>query len=392
MPVLAEVTKEVTSSGELKGRRVAACLHLEAKTACLLLALSQAGAEVWAAASNPLSTQDDVVDALIKLGVKVSGRRGESLDEYSRDIDALITCHPDLVIDDGGDLIMRFHERGGQGLSVLGACEETTTGITRIRALDRRAGLLFPVIAVNDARSKRLFDNRYGTGQSALDGILRTTNLLIAGKNVVVLGYGWCGKGVAVRARGLGACVIVCEVDPVKANEALMEGFRVMPALEASEVGDVFITVTGCRDVLTARHFSLMKDGALLCNAGHFDVEIRVDELSEMAAERITVRDGIEMFRMRDGRRLYLLGQGRLVNLACADGHPVEIMDMSFSLQLMSIWYLAGHHLELPKRLIPVPEDIDTKVAAARLAALGVKIDTLTNEQRQYLGGPDGND
>ncbi|MBX5465453.1 MAG: adenosylhomocysteinase [Clostridia bacterium] len=385
MPVLASLARELEEGGELRGRRLALCLHLEAKTARLAEVLHQAGAEVSVAGSNPLSTQDDVAAALAEEGVEVFAWRGATPEEYREFLERALSGRPELVIDDGADLIGLLHgERRDLLGGVRGAAEETTTGIRRIRALEAEGLLAFPVMATNDGLAKHLFDNRYGTGQSVWDAIMRTTNLTVAGKTVVVLGYGWCGKGVAARAAGLGAHVVVCEVDPVRANEALMDGFRVMPSLEAAAVGELFVTVTGMRDVLRREHFERMRDGAVLANAGHFDVEIAKPDLAALAVRREEVRPHVEGFVLADGRRLYLLAEGRLVNLAAGDGHPVEIMDLSFSLQVEAIRYVDRHADELGRRLVPIPRELDERVLGRRLEALGVRIDRLTPEQEAY--------
>jgi adenosylhomocysteinase len=386
MPVLAEVAEAVARRGTLRGLRVGVCLHLEAKTANLALALARAGAEVAITGSNPLSTQDDVAAALAARGPRVFAWHGPTEEEYRGLLRSVLDTHPQVLLDDGADLIALLHaERPSQVGEVVGATEETTTGVHRLRAMAREGVLGFPVVAVNDARMKYLFDNRYGTGQSVWDGILRATNLLLAGKEVLVCGYGWCGKGVARRAQGLGARVTVAEVDPVAANEAVLDGCRVRPALEAVAEADVVVTCTGNRRVLGAEHFRRAKDGALLANAGHFDVEIDVRELAAVAAARRRVRPHVEEFRLPDGRRLYLLAEGRLVNLAAGDGHPVEIMDISFSLQALAIEYVAAHGRALPRQVLPVPPELDEAVARLRLAAAGAAIDELTEDQRAYL-------
>ncbi len=386
MPVLNAVREELTASGILRGRRVGLALHVEAKTAYLAMCLQAAGAEVAVCGCNPLSTQDDVAAALAETGVQVYAWRGATPEEYGAFLERVLDTRPELLIDDGGDLITLLHTRRRDLLPVvLGATEETTTGIHRLRAMEREGVLEFPVVAVNNAMMKHLFDNRYGTGQSTWDGIMRTTNLLVAGKTVVVIGYGWCGKGVAMRARGLGADVIVCEVDPIAANEALCDGYRVMPSLEAAALGDVFVTVTGCAGVLRREHFLRMRDGALLANAGHFDVEISKPDLQALARARRRVRPNVEEFTLEDGRRLYLLADGRLVNLAAGDGHPVEIMDLSFALQALALAHVAAHGRSLGAQVVPLPRELDEKVARLRLASVGVRIDSLTAEQAEYL-------
>ncbi len=386
MPVLNAVRDELKAGGALRGRRVGLALHVEAKTAHLCLCLREAGAEVAIAGCNPLSTQDDVAAALAEAGVRMFGWRGATGEEYFDFIEKVAETRPELIIDDGGDLVTLLHTKRRDLLpGVLGGTEETTTGVHRLRAMERDGALEFPMVAVNNARCKFLFDNRYGTGQSTWDGIMRTTNLVVAGKAVVVLGYGWCGKGVAMRARGLGARVIVCEVDPVAANEALMDGHDVMPSVEAAEVGDIFVTVTGCAGVLRREHFERMKSGACLANAGHFDVEISKPDLAALSVSRRVVRPNVEEFVLADGRKLYLLGEGRLVNLAAGDGHPAEIMDLSFALQALALRYVAEHGRELGPRVVELPAAADEKVARLRLRALGVEIDSLSPEQARYL-------
>ncbi|MFO7245783.1 MAG: adenosylhomocysteinase [Thermaerobacter sp.] len=386
MPVLAYLRPRIRREGWLRGRRVAICLHLEAKTAHLARILQEAGAEVAICGSNPLSTQDDVAAALAETGVRVYAWHGADTAQYREFIRRTVEFGPELVIDDGGDLVNVLHnERADLADGVLGGSEETTTGVQRLRAMAAEGALRFPMIAANDSRAKYLFDNRYGTGQSVWDGIMRSTNLVVAGKTVVVIGYGWCGKGVALRARGLGARVVVCEVDPVAANEALLDGCEVMPSLKAAEVGDIFITVTGCRDALAAPHFERMKDGALLANAGHFDVEINKHDLRRLAQEVEQVRPHVEAYRLAGGRTLYLLAEGRLVNLAAGDGHPAEIMDMSFGVQVLALRYLVEHARKLPRDVIRLPGEVDEAVCRMRLEALGIAIDTLTPEQQAYL-------
>ncbi|RDV83605.1 adenosylhomocysteinase [Ammonifex thiophilus] len=391
MPVLAAIRQEMEKTRPFAGVRVALCIHLEAKTANLALTLKAAGAEVVATGSNPLSTRDDIAAALVASGVRVFAWYNPTPEEYREHLRLTLETRPHLVIDDGGDLVHLLHtELRGVAEGVIGGCEETTTGILRLKALEREGKLLFPMVAVNNAQMKYLFDNRYGTGESVWAAIMRTTNLVVAGKTVVVCGYGWCGKGVSLRARGLGARVIVCEVDPIKAVEAVMDGFEVMPSLEAAAKGDIFITTTGCRDVLRAEHFRQMKDGALLANAGHFNVEISLKDLAQLSVRQEEVRENITAYYLEDGRRLYLLGQGRLVNLAAGDGHPAEIMDLSFSLQALAARYVLERGKELPPRVHPVPPEIDRQVAELRLAAWGIEIDRLTPEQEAYLASWEG--
>ncbi|MDK2822952.1 MAG: adenosylhomocysteinase [Clostridia bacterium] len=385
MPVLNLINEEFKINKPFKGLRVVICLHLEAKTGYLAQVIQEGGAKVAVVASNPLSTQDDVVAALVESGITAFAWYKATDEEYFNHLNAAAQFEPNLVIDDGGDLVALLHSKYPEILdNVLGGCEETTTGILRLRSLEKEGTLKIPMIAVNDAMSKYLFDNRYGTGQSVWDGIMRTTNLVVAGKTVVVIGYGWCGKGVALRAKGLGAKVIVCEIDPIKATEALMDGFQVMPMIEAAPQGDFFITVTGNKNVIREEHLKLIKDKALLANAGHFDIEISKPDLVKMAVERKIVKPNIEEYLFSDGRKVYLLAEGRLVNLAAGDGHPVEIMDMTFALQALSLEYLTKNKT-LKNKVYKVSEHIDQKVAALRLASLGIKFDKLTPEQEEYL-------
>lgn len=386
MPVLNIIEKEFENGKVLKGKRIAMCLHLEAKTACLVLSMYKAGATISICASNPLSTQDDVAAALAVTGISVHAKRGQTSQEYQDALYAALQIKPDIIVDDGGDLVTLLHTmKTDLGDNVIGGCEETTTGLKRLRIMEKNGVLKFPMIAVNDAKTKYLFDNRFGTGQSVIDAIMRTTNLVMAGKTTVVSGYGSCGKGVAMRAKGMGANVIITEVDPIRANEALMDGFRVMPILEASKKGDLFITTTGCKHVITCDCFKQMKDGAILANAGHFDIEISKTDLKSLSKSQRIVRRNIEEFVLADNKRLYLLGEGRLVNLAAGDGHPVEIMDMSFSLQALGIRYIAEHGHALPPKVLPMPEELDRCVASLRLEALDIKIDELSSEQKEYL-------
>jgi adenosylhomocysteinase len=386
MPVLKELQRTLGESKPFRGLRAAVCIHLEAKTAYMALVLQEAGAEVFITGSNPLSTQDDVAAALVHEGIETFAWYNASPEEYAEHLYLTAAKKPHLIIDDGGDFVSLLHKSFPDHLSnIIGGAEETTTGLIRLRAMEKNNILAFPMIAVNDARCKHLFDNRYGTGQSVWDGIMRSTNLIVAGKNVVVAGYGWCGKGVAMRAKGLGAKVTVCEVDPVKALEAYMDGFQVMPLLEAASTGDIFITVTGCSKVLTGEHFAIMKDRAILANAGHFDIEIDKESLASLAEGPRRVRQNIDAYIFKDGRRLYLLGEGRLVNLAAADGHPAEIMDMSFSLQLLALKYLRENHGRLEKKVLPLPLELDLEVARLKLKGMGISIDSLTTEQKNYL-------
>ncbi len=388
MPILNQIRQQYTADQPLAGRRVAVSVHLEAKTAYFALTLKALGAKVTVTGSNPLSTQDDVAAALVGREVPVFAWYGASKAEYFAHLTATLESKPEYIIDDGGDLVHLLHTEKRELLpGVKGGCEETTTGVHRLRAMAQQDQLAFPMVAVNDALCKHLFDNRYGTGQSTWDGIMRSTNLVIAGKTVVVAGYGWCGKGVALRAKGLGARVMICEVGPIKALEALMDGYAVLPSLEAARVGDLFITVTGCTDVFSAPHFAVMKDGALLANAGHFDVEFNKADLEEMAVEISEARTKITAYHLKDGRRLYLLAEGRLVNLAAGDGHPAEIMDLSFALQILSLLYLVGQDKDgpIPAGVYNVPAKIDQTVAWLALEARGIRIDTLSEAQKKYL-------
>ncbi len=386
MPVLQNIRKEFEQEKPFKGVKIATTLHLEMKTAFLLLTLKAAGAEVSAAASNPLSTQDDVVAALAKNGVKVYAIRGESREEYYEFMHKALDIKPNVIIDDGADMISTvLKERQELIPEIWGASEETTTGVIRLRAMEKDGVLRFPIIAVNDSYTKYLFDNRYGTGQSTWDGIIRSTNLLVAGKNVVVVGYGWCGRGIAMRARGLGATVIVVEVDPIRALEARMDGFLVMSMSEAAKVGDIFVTSTGNINCIRREHFEVMKDGVIMANAGHFDVEISKPDLKSLAVEINNPRPNITEYKLKDGRRLYLLAEGRLVNLAAADGHPAEIMDMSFALQAKAAEYIKNNHEKLEPKVYVLPRGIDEMVAKIKLKSLGIEIEKLTEEQKQYL-------
>jgi adenosylhomocysteinase len=387
MPVLAQVRERYVRERPLEGVRVAACLHVTAETANLVDVLIAGGAEVGLCAANPLSTQDDVVAALRgHEGARVQARWGESAQEYAAHVDALVELAPQVTIDDGADLIGRIHETDPQSAAaMLGGTEETTAGLLRVRALEARGALACPVLAVNESRTERAFNDRFGTGQSTVDGILRATNLLLAGRTAVILGYGWTGRGIALRARGAGASVIVCEVDPLRALEARMEGYEVLPALAAAERGDVFVTVTGGRDVLRAEHFERMKDGAVLANAGHFDVEIKLDDLRALAVGgRQEVLPLVEQHTLADGRRLHLLAEGRVVNLAAGEGHPASVMDVSFAAQALCVEHLVAHAGALEARVLQVPEAIDSEVARLKLDSLGVRIDELTDEQRVY--------
>jgi adenosylhomocysteinase len=387
MPVLRLIRQRFEQQKPLRGIRIAACLHVTTETANLMRTLQAGGAEIALCASNPLSTQDDVAAALVKYdGIAVYAIKGEDKETYYRHIHQVLDTNPQLTMDDGCDLVSTLHtERREQLDGVIGGTEETTTGVIRLRAMAKEGVLRYPIIAVNDAYTKHLFDNRYGTGQSTIDAILRATNLLLAGRKFVVIGYGWCGRGVATRARGMGAHVIICEVDPLKALEALMDGFEVMPLAQAAAVGDIFVTVTGNLHVLREEHFRAMKSGAIVANSGHFNVEIDIPALERMARAKRTIRPFVEEYTLPDGRRLYLLGEGRLVNLAAAEGHPAAVMDMSFANQALSVEYIVNHQGKLPREVFPVPREIDAQVAQLKLQALGVQIDTLTPEQQAYL-------
>jgi adenosylhomocysteinase len=384
MPVLEGIRRRFEQEQPFRGLRLSAVLHVEAKTAALALALQAGGAEVHLAGGNPLSTDDDAVAALREAGVDTRAEKGESVAQYRAGIRAMLDADPDVIVDDGADLVALAHtSRTGRG-RIRGSTEETTTGVTRLRALESSGGLRFPAIDVNDAHMKHLFDNRYGTGQSTLDGIFSATNLLIAGKVCVVAGYGWCGKGVAARLRGLGGEVVVTEIDPVKAIEARLDGFAVRPMLDAARSADLIVTVTGSTGIVRAEHFRVLKDGCLLANSGHFDVEVSKKDLEGMAVSHRTARPNVEEYRFADGRRAYLLGEGRLINLAAGQGHPVEIMDLSFALQALSAEHLARHGLTMDVRVHAVPEALDRAVAEAALAPLGVGLDSETAEQTAY--------
>ena len=386
MDVLRSIEAEFLETKPFQGLKIALSIHLEAKTAYLCKVLASGGAEMYITGSNPLSTQDDVAAALVHDGLNVYAWYNATPEEYEQHIRAVLEPGPNIIIDDGGDLVNMIHKEFPEKLKdVIGGCEETTTGILRLLAMDRDGELKFPMVLVNDADCKHLFDNRYGTGQSVWDGINRTTNLIVAGKNVVVAGYGWCGKGVAMRAKGLGASVIITEVNPVKAMEAVMDGFKVMPMVEAAKIGDFFITVTGCCKVISEDAFRVMKDGAIMCNAGHFDVEVDVKKLAEIAVDTKLARDKIRGYQMENGNWLYVIGEGRLVNLAAGDGHPAEIMDMSFAIQALGALYLVQHKGELTEKIIRVPEEVDRDVAMRKLRFWGFSVDELTPEQADYL-------
>jgi len=387
MPVLRQVRERFTREQPLKGIRLGACLHVTTETAVLMLTLKAGGAQLALCASNPLSTQDDTAAALVReYDIPVFAHKGEDNDRYYRHIASVLATRPQVTMDDGADLISQIHgARKDLASDVIGGTEETTTGVIRLRSMEREGVLAFPVIAVNDADTKHLFDNRYGTGQSTIDGILRATNVLLAGRTLVVAGYGMCGRGVAARAKGLGAHVIVTEVEPMRALEAVMDGFQVMPMTKAASQGDVFVTVTGNTSVMSSDHFGRLKDGAILANAGHFNVEIDLATLQAMSRDKREVRPFVEAYTLQNGRRIYVLGDGRLINLAAAEGHPAAVMDMSFANQALSAEYMVRHGRTLEKRVYVVPREIDLEIARLKLAALGVHIDELTSAQRTYL-------
>ncbi len=387
MPVLAAIRDRFESERPLEGYRISACLHVTTETANLARTLKAGGADVVLCASNPLSTQDDVAAALVdEFDISVFAIKGEDNDTYYQHIEAAVDHKPQLTMDDGADVIGVLHSARREQLGdIIAGTEETTTGVIRLKALEADGALGFPIIAVNEAKTKHLFDNRYGTGQSTIDGIIRATNILLAGKKFVVSGYGWVGKGVAMRAKGLGALVIVTEVDPVSALEAAMDGFEVLPMSRAAEVGDIFCTATGDKSVITREHMSRMKDGAILANTGHFNVEIEIPALRQLAAEVRESREFVEEFILEDGKRLYLLGDGRLINLAAAEGHPALVMDMSFANQALSAEYAVEHAAELERKVYPVPDEIDREIARLKLETMGIEIDRLTDEQARYL-------
>jgi adenosylhomocysteinase len=390
MPVLRQVRERFTKEQPLKGIRLGACLHVTTETAVLMITLKAGGAQVALCASNPLSTQDDAAAALVKeYGIPVFAQKGEDNKRYYGHLEAVLRTRPQVTMDDGADLISQLHGENNAGTSlaagVIGGTEETTTGVIRLRAMEKEGVLAFPVIAVNDADTKHLFDNRYGTGQSTIDGILRATNVLLAGKAVVVAGYGMCGRGVAARAHGMGARVIITETAPMRALEAVMDGYQVMPMAQAAEVGDIFVTVTGNLSVVRHEHFVKMKDGAILANSGHFNVEIDLESLATLAQSRRAVRPFVEEFVVKGGKRIYVLGEGRLINLTAAEGHPAVVMDMSFANQALSAEYMVKHGKGLEKKVYVVPRDIDLEIARLKLASMDVQIDSLTPEQEAYL-------
>lgn len=388
MPVLRMIQARFQKERPLKGLRVSACLHVTSETANLMKTLQAGGADIVLTASNPLSTQDDVAASLVSHSeIPVYAIKGENNTTYYKHIHAALDHNPQMTMDDGADLVSTMQkERKDLLKDVIGGTEETTTGVIRLRAMAADGVLGYPIIAVNDALTKHFFDNRYGTGQSTIDGVVRATNILLAGKNFVVAGYGWCGRGLANRARGMGANVIVTEIDPLKALEAVMDGFRVMPMLEAAKIGNIFVTVTGDINVIDEHHFDAMKDGAIVANSGHFNVEINIPSLEKKAKSKNLIRPFVEEYQMKDGRRIYILGEGRLINLAAAEGHPASVMDMSFANQALSLEYMARNYEKLEKKVYSVPEDIDKEIARLKLEAMGIHIDTLTDQQTKYLG------
>ena len=386
MPVIRLIRDRFAAQKPLKGIRVSACLHITTETANLALTLKEGGADIILCASNPLSTQDDVAAALVEYGIPVNAIRGEDEATYYKHINAALDNRPQLTVDDGADLVTTLHTKRAKLIAdVIGGTEETTTGVIRLRSLERAGKLKYPIIAVNDAQTKYLFDNRYGTGQSTIDGVTRATNVLWAGKKVVVCGYGWCGQGIALRAKGLGSQVVITEVEPVKALEAVMDGYQVMPIVEAARLGDIFITVTGDKNVIDKPHLQAMKDGAILANSGHFNVEINIPALESLARSKRRIRPLVDEYTLNDGRRLYLLAEGRLVNLAAAEGHPASVMDMSFANQALCLEYMVKNRGSLKIKVHPVPKKIDKQVARLKLNSMGISIDRLTPEQKEYL-------
>ena len=387
MPVLALIKDEFKRKNTLKGYKIGCCLHVTTETANLMIALKEGGAEVFLCASNPLSTQDDVAASLVKdYGISVFAIRGEDRDTYYDHLNKVLDAKPNITMDDGGDLVSTImKERSDVLAGIIGGTEETTTGVVRFKSMEKEGVLKYPIIAVNDAMTKHFFDNRYGTGQSTLDGIIRATNVLLSGKNFVVSGYGWCGKGVAMRARGMGSKVIVTEIDSIKAIEATMDGFQVMKMEEASKIGDIFVTVTGNLNVVREEHFKNMKEGAIIANSGHFNVEIDINALEKLSNSKRTIRDSVEEYTLKDGKKIYLLGEGRLINLAAAEGHPASVMDMSFANQALSAEYLSKEGKKLENKVYSVPLDIDRRIATLKLKSMGISIDTLKKEQEEYL-------
>ncbi len=386
MPVVKLIRERFAAEKPLKGTRISACLHITTETANLALTLREGGANIILCASNPLSTQDDAAAALVEYGIPVNAIKGEDEKTYYKHIDTALDNKPQLTVDDGADLVTTLHTQRSDLISnVIGGTEETTTGVIRLRSLEKAGGLRYPIIAVNDAQTKYLFDNRYGTGQSTIDGITRATNILWAGKKVVICSYGWCGHGIALRAKGLGSQVIITEVEPVRALEAVMDGYQIMPILEAATLGDIFITVTGDKNVIDRAHLKVMKDGAILANSGHFNVEINIPALESLAHSKRRIRPLVDEYTLKDGHHLYLLAEGRLVNLAAAEGHPASVMDMSFANQALCLEYMVKNREILETKVYPVPEEIDKQVARLKLNSMGIDIDSLTPEQKEYL-------
>ncbi len=386
MPVVKLIRERFAIKKPLKGIRISVCLHITTETANLALALKEGGANIVLCASNPLSTQDDAAAALVEYEIPTNAIKGEDEATYYKHINTALDNKPQLTVDDGADLVTTLHTKRSDLISnVIGGTEETTTGVIRLRSLERAGGLKYPIIAVNDAQTKYLFDNRYGTGQSTIDGITRATNILWAGKKVVICGYGWCGHGIALRAKGLGSQVIICEVEPVRALEAVMDSYQVMPLIEAAKLGDIFITIAGNKSVIDKAHFQVMKDGAILANSGHFNVEINIPALESLAHSKQRIRPFVDEYTLNDGRRLHLLGEGRLINLAAAEGHPASVMDMSFANQALCLEYIVKNKSKLKPKVYPVPEEIDKQVARLKLNSMGIDIDSLTPEQEKYL-------
>ncbi len=386
MPVVKLIKERFSREKPFTGLRISACLHVTTETGNLALALKEGGASIVLCASNPLSTQDDVAAAMVDYGISTNAIKGEDESTYYKHISTALDNKPHLTVDDGADLVTTLHTKRSELIKdVIGGTEETTTGVIRLRSMEKAGKLNYPLIAVNDAQTKYLFDNRYGTGQSTIDGITRATNVLWAGKKVVVCGYGWCGHGIALRAKGLGSLVIVTEVEPVRALEAAMDSFQVMPMIEAAKIGDIFITVTGDKNVIDKAHLQVMKDGSILANSGHFNVEINIPALDSLARNKRGIRPFVDEYTLKDGRHLYLLGEGRLINLAAAEGHPASVMDMSFANQALCLEYLAKNRGKLEPKVYPVPENIDKQIARLKLSSMGIEIDTLTPEQKQYL-------
>ncbi len=386
MPVLKLIGERFAEEKPLKEVRISACLHITTETANLALTLKGAGANIVLCASNPLSTQDDVAAALVAHGIPTNAIKGEDEETYYKHINTALNNNPELTVDDGADLVTTLHTKRTHLMkNIIGGTEETTTGVIRLRSLEKSGGLKYPIIAINDAQTKYLFDNRYGTGQSTIDGITRATNILWAGKKVVICGYGWCGRGIAMRAKGLGSHIIITEVDPLRALEAVMDGYQVMPLIEAAKIGDIFVTVTGDKYVIGKAHFQIMKDGAILANSGHFNVEIDIPTLESMAGNKRRIRPFVDEYTLNNGHHLYLLGEGRLINLAAAEGHPASVMDMSFANQALCLEYMVKNKEKLELKVYPVPEKIDKQIARLKLHSMGIDIDSLTPEQKKYL-------